>query len=244
VISAIDRIVIAVPDLDSAIKAYEQLFGVQCLALSGEGAPRVDAPGVVAPRAWLGLANTVIELVQQDLEIAAVVGVVFADCRDTEGVDEVSNERKLNLAVCSGRETASFRLKYPAAQSTRLQVDHLVLRSGDAEACIALFSEQLGIRLALDKTVPEWGGRMLFFRLGKLTLEVIAGPEDRERDDFFWGIAYQCPDLRLLVSHLNGQGIKVSPVRKGRKTGTQVATLKSHTLGISTLLIEPVSSAP
>ena len=38
----------------------------------------------------------------------------------------------------------------------------------------ALFNGELGIRLALDQDVPQWGGRMLFFRTGKLTLEVIA----------------------------------------------------------------------
>jgi hypothetical protein len=33
--------------------------------------------------------------------------------------------------------------------------------------------------------------------------------------------------------------VQLSPVRKGRKPGTLVASVKSHDMGIPTLLVEP-----
>ena len=114
-----------------------------------------------------------------------------------------------------------------------------MLRTRDAEACIALFTDQLGGRLALDKSAPEWGGRMLFFRTGQLTLEVIEAEKDKPSRDRFWGIAYQCPDIQETVGLLLENGVEVSDIRAGRKPGTRVATVKSACQGIPTLLIEP-----
>ena len=114
-----------------------------------------------------------------------------------------------------------------------------MLHTTNAQACIHLFEKRLGLRLALDKDVPEWGGRMLFFRSGKLTLEVIEPRENKPRQDYLWGIAYQCASIELLSARLKRENIKVSAVRDGRKPNTKVATLKSHNLDIPTLLVQP-----
>ena len=104
---------------------------------------------------------------------------------------------------------------------------------------VDLFSGQLGIRLALDRLVPEWGGRMLFFRAGKLTLEVIAAEETTESS--FWGIAYLCADIDKTLARLHEADVSVTAIREGRKPGTRVATVKSRCLGIPTLLIGPAT---
>ena len=80
---------------------------------------------------------------------------------------------------------------------------------------------------------------MLFFRTGKLTLEVIESDREQAGSDFFWGIAYQCPNLEEACRELAERGVALSEIRDGRKPGTRVATVKSHCLGIPTLLIEP-----
>jgi len=49
-----------------------------------------------------------------------------------------------------------------------------VLRTRDPEAARAFFGEGLGLRLALDREFPAWGARLLFFRVGGVTVEVAA----------------------------------------------------------------------
>ncbi len=120
-------------------------------------------------------------------------------------------------------------------------VDHIVVNTSDGDDIVRLFRDDLGIRLALDQTVEKWGGRMLYFRVGKFTIEVI----DRQKSDpttapdSFWGIALQTEDIRSTHSRLQEAGVTISEIRTGRKPGTLVATPKSHTLGIPTLLIGP-----
>ena len=84
---------------------------------------------------------------------------------------------------------------------------------------------------------------MLFFRAGKLTLEVIERSEEPPAEDFFWGITYLVEDLGKTLEALDSRGVAHSGDRLGRKPGTRVATVKSHTLGIPTLLIGPDASA-
>jgi len=229
VISSFDRIIIAVPRLDQAVREYQKLLGAGFWCVP-DGA-----------KAWLGLANVVLELKEQAIERPAIVGVVFASDDVPGSTVDVSNARQLELSICDGRDSEKFRAQQAGAQNAKLKVDHLVLRTADAEACINLFSLGLGIRLALDKSAPQWGGRMLFFRVGKLTLEIIETPEDKPEKDYFWGIAYQCEDISGMVAQLRQQGLELSDVRDGRKPGTKVATVKSHALGIPTMLIEPAN---
>ena len=232
VIRSFDRIVIAVPGLTAAMADYQPLLGAKFWSLPADAG---------RPRAWLGLANVVLELHEQAVERAAIIGLVFTgDAAPTTRV-EVKNARQLAVSICDGRETEYFRRDHPEAQNPALKVDHLVLRTADAEACISLFSVGLGIRLALDKNAPQWGGRMLFFRVGKLTLEVIEPKENKPENDHFWGIAFQCPDISATAVQLRQCGVELSEVRQGRKPGTEVATVKSHALTIPTLLIQPSS---
>ncbi len=229
-ISSFDRIIIAVPRLDQAVREYQKLLGAGFWYVPG---------GDDGAKAWLGLANVVLELREQAVESPSIIAVVFAADDIPGSAVAISNTRGLELSLCDGSDSEEFRAQQASAQNTNLKVDHLVLRTADADACINLFSVGLGIRLALDKDVPQWGGRMLFFRVGKLTLEIIETAEDKPDADYFWGIAYQCADILETVAQLRRQGLELSDVRDGRKPGTKVATVKSHALGIPTMLIEP-----
>lgn len=229
-VSSFDRIVIAVPDLADARDQYSRLLGiVPCQRTESAGRPTV----------WAGLPNTVIELVPGGEEPARIRGIIFSDASTGPIPAPVNNTRQLDIALCDGSATAEFRRHHRQAQADSLRVDHLVLHTGDADGCIELFANQLGIRLALDKTVPQWGGRMLFLRAGKLTLEIIESDRQLPQQDSFWGIAYQCSDLEQMARELGERGVELSAIREGRKPGTRVATLKSHCLGIPSLLVEP-----
>lgn len=228
----IDRITLSVPDLDAAIADYGRLFGVHPAHLSTNGE---------TARAALVLANTVLELQERPEERPRVAGLAFTGIAP-EAVEASEPLRGLELIYSDGAETNLLRNDQGASHSP-LSVDHVVLRTADAEDCVRLFRDSLGIRLALDQTVPDWGGRMLFFRTGGLTLEVIESQDKKPSRDYFWGIAYQCPDIDQTTSELKARGVSLSSVRAGRKPGTRVATPRDCVLDIPTLIIEPARSA-
>jgi len=205
---------IAAPDMRDAIAAFTTLLGV---------------PDNGTESAYWPLANTGIELVQAGDTAAHITALgLWAP----EGAMLPDDHRGLDLVPAANRS-----VRDRAGEDIRA-VDHVVLRSGDADDCVRLFRDDLGMRLALDKSVPEWGGRMLFFRCGKMTLEVIQSLDTPVETDHFWGISYLCGDLDATLRRLSAAGVQHSDARTGRKPGTRVATVKSHTLGIPTLLIE------
>jgi catechol 2,3-dioxygenase-like lactoylglutathione lyase family enzyme len=226
VVRRFDRISLAVPDVAQAAAQYQQLFGL----------PGYVPPGSPAV-AWWDLSNTVIELVEADVERPYIKAIIFNCPALAHDERSLPNSLGLEIRGCDGRATAQLRGRQELAAPAGLSVDHLVLRSNSAQRCLAFFEQELGMRLALDKTVPEWGGRMLFFRCGGLTLEVIEST--RQPRNAFWGLAYQCRDLAQMVTDLHERGVAVSALREGRKPGTRVATVKSHCLDIPTLLLEP-----
>ncbi len=125
----------------------------------------------------------------------------------------------------------------PAVQA----IDHVVVRTLDAERAIALWRNRLGLRLAFDRAFPERGLRLLFFRSGGITFEFATGhppPAARDEPDVLYGLSYRVADLAAHRERLLAAGVDVSPVRPGNKTGTFVASVRSGTAGVPTLLLE------
>jgi catechol 2,3-dioxygenase-like lactoylglutathione lyase family enzyme len=229
----VDRIVMAVSNLPAAIDQYQRLLGARPFCTSADGGE---------PSAWWGLSNTVIQLVQCAEDEPYLKGLVFSAPDAGPSRRPIANSLGIDIGLCDASATGKFRNLHPEAQCAGICVDHVVLRTSDAQGCIDLFAGRLNVRLALDKTVPEWGGRMLFFRTGKMTLEVIESASDKTTASAFWGLAYQCPSLEKTSIVLGERGVKLSDIREGRNPGTLVATVKSHCLGIPTLLIQPADA--
>ena len=142
------------------------------------------------------------------------------------------------FSFCIQHESGSvLREATPLAQGEIAGVDHVVVNTRSAEAAKTFYGEQLGIRLALEQDVPEWGGTQLFFRASSMSIEVIASEKATEQDEL-WGLALKTRDLEATHTRLNKSQVEVSDIRDGRKPGTRVCTAKSHTLGVPTLLIE------
>ena len=80
---------------------------------------------------------------------------------------------------------------------------------------------------------------MLFFRTGKLTLEVLAN--ETTETNHFWGLTFFSADLDAWHHSLTDSGVQLSAIRDGRKPGTRVASLKSHCLGLPALLLQPAA---
>ena len=118
------------------------------------------------------------------------------------------------------------------------KLDHLVIQTNDADGFIDIYRDIYNIRLALDKYVEAWESRMLFFRTNKTTIEVIEKQNGEETADKLWGLSWQVDSIEEAHNRLTNQGVEVTPIKKGIKDNTLVATIKSHTNNIPTLLIE------
>ena len=124
-----------------------------------------------------------------------------------------------------------------ATEQAITAVDHVVINTANGDAAADFYGELLGIRLALRQNMPQWGGDMLFFRSNRMSIEVLANPKNDPQRDNLWGIAFAAPKIALTHRRLVDTGINVSELRDGRKPGTRVCTIKSHCLGIPTLLL-------
>ena len=120
------------------------------------------------------------------------------------------------------------------------KLDHLVINTNDADGFISVYQDIFNIRLALDKVIEHWKKRMLFFRLNKTTIEVIESKDGQPANDQLWGLAWEVKNIEDTYQRLIDEGVTVSPVQKGIKENTFVATIKSHTHNVPTLLIEHV----
>lgn len=120
-------------------------------------------------------------------------------------------------------------------------LDHAVIRTSDPDASRELYGARLGLRLALDREFPQWGARLLFFRVGGVTVELAAelgaGP-DAQAGDRLWGLSWRVRDADAAHARLEAAGFDVSEVRAGRRAGTRVLTVRDGTLGVPTLLLE------
>ena len=118
------------------------------------------------------------------------------------------------------------------------KLDHVVINTNDADGFINVYKDVFNIRLALDKFVDEWKSRMLFFRLNKTTIEVIEKTNDEEPKDSLWGLSWEVDNIEEAHKRLEKAGVEITPVKKGIKENTMVATIKSHTHNVPTLLIQ------
>ena len=136
--------------------------------------------------------------------------------------------------------TTGILPKYESFENDQIErLDHIVINSNDPDGLIELYRDTYGIRLALDQFVEKWGGRMLFFRTNHTTIEAIGIKNDADEPiDKAWGLAWTTKDIKKTHARLVSEGVEISDVKDGRKPNTLVATIKSHTCNIPTLLIE------
>ena len=124
--------------------------------------------------------------------------------------------------------------------STINKLDHLVINTNDADGFIDIYKDVFGIRLALDKHIKHWNKRMLFFRLNQTTLEVVEKKDNLESKDSLWGLAWDVASIDDAHKRILNTGVDISSIKDGIKENTRVATIKSHTHGVPTLLIEHI----
>jgi catechol 2,3-dioxygenase-like lactoylglutathione lyase family enzyme len=120
-------------------------------------------------------------------------------------------------------------------------LDHVVVRTPAPERAQAIYGARLGLDMRLDRTAPEWGSRLMFFRCGDLIVEIAhdlkAGVS--EGDDSLWGLTWRTADIDGAHARIGAAGFNISEIRPGRRPGTRVFTIRDGTGGVPTLLIGP-----
>ena len=187
-------------------------------------------------------------------------GLDVADPQDGNGVDLISAARRSwRNALVDTKTTNGARIFFiehispadalPVAAITAgkdavvRRMDHAVVLSADMEAARRVWDDQIGARLALDRTFPDRNTRILFFRLGDITIEISGGAsqsrEGEGKPDRIWGLAWGVDSIEATCARLNDAGIETSGPRPGIKPGTIIATVKGpQAHGVATLLIE------
>ncbi len=241
----LDRVIVAVDDVEAALADYVCLLGREASD---------------AERGLFGLRNTTLQLAsvealaREGLEVSGsgVAALVFEeDGREEDHWLAPEGTRRLPIAL--GRDDREAVDPAPALAKPGAQVDaldHVVVSTGDLEAARRLYGEQLGLRLALDRSFEKRGIQILFFRTGGLTVEVVGalagaprsegGPSAfAEERDRFGGLAWEVPDVSAIRARLLDEGFDVSEERVGHKPGTSVCTVRDRTHGVPTLLKGP-----
>jgi catechol 2,3-dioxygenase-like lactoylglutathione lyase family enzyme len=234
---------------------------LELLAATGDG------PLASHVRAWLdesGEGPLALAFGTEDVDAAVATlrarGLELPDAADGGGRDERTGAerrwrnvivppgaaRGVSLIVIEHRSPAdALPAAVPVAGEAAAVVacDHVVVQSTDADASRALYGDVLALRLALDRTFEDWGVRLLFFRVGHVTVEIAASlvQPDTGGMDRFWGISWRVPDLDAAHARLAAAGFDVSEIRTGRRPGTRVATVRAETPGVATLIIGPAA---
>ena len=227
-----------------------------------------------AKRAWFWLANMGLEVIAPDGEGPAgdrlrarleeagegVWLVAFA-ANDFDATATLCERRGLAISGRTRRavmfEPASTGgvqvalMNFPplpsAATGPVTALDHVVIRTADADRAVANFGGRLGLDLRLDRSNEAWGVRQLFFKAGDAVVEFGASltAPTSEAPDSFGGLAWRVPDPVAAQGTMAAAGFDVSEVRKGRKAGTHVFTVRDAPGGVPTLMLstEPMTEA-
>jgi len=148
-----------------------------------------------------------------------------------------------NLFLVENRPGAAPWPEAAAGEAAVSGLDHVVIRTPDPERAAALYGARLGLDMRLDRSNPDWGTRLMFFRVGDLVVEVAhdlkAGVSDGP--DSLWGLSWRVPDVAAANARMAAAGVTVSEVRVGRKPGTAVFTVKDAPGAVPTLVIGPAA---
>jgi catechol 2,3-dioxygenase-like lactoylglutathione lyase family enzyme len=118
-------------------------------------------------------------------------------------------------------------------------LDHIVIRSPDPGRAVELYGGRLGLDLRLDRSNPAWGARLLFFRCGDLVVEIVHDLKSGVSDapDVFGGLSWRAGNLEAARERLVKAGLDLSDIRKGRRPGSHVCTVRDGTCGVPTILL-------
>ncbi len=115
----------------------------------------------------------------------------------------------------------------------------MVINTQSPDRALALYGARLGLDFRLDRSNPQWGSRLMFFRCGGAVVEIGArlGGEATDAPDRLSGLAWRVTDPEAAQTRLAKAGFDVSDVRTGRKPGTKVFPVRAGAPGAPTLML-------
>jgi catechol 2,3-dioxygenase-like lactoylglutathione lyase family enzyme len=178
--------------------------------------------------------DPLLSAIEHDGPVSAPRRALIASSDATHGVP---------IAIVAGasKQSRDATEKIAPVLNPVLGLDHVVVRTPNPERAIALYAGRLGLDLRLDRSNPAWGARLLFFRCGDLVVEIAHDLKSGISDepDRLWGLSWRVREVDTARARLLAAGVAASEVRAGRRPGTQVFTVRSHTCEIPTLMIGP-----
>ena len=181
-------------------------------------------------------------------------GHLLGDISDGEGTNLKNNEtrkwKNLFLPLELTRGIFTFIIEHTEGNlpmpnhfndASINKLDHVVITTNDADGFIEIYRDIFDIRLALDKVIEHWNTRMLFFRLNETTIEVVAKEHNNKNPDELWGLAWEVESIAKTRKRLINEGVEITEIKDGIKENTLVATIKSHTHDVPTLLIQHIA---
>ena len=181
-------------------------------------------------------------------------GHLLGDISDGEGTNLKNNEtrkwKNLFLPLELTRGIFTFIIEHTEGNlpmpnhfndASINKLDHVVITTNDADGFIEIYRDIFDIRLALDKVIEHWNTRMLFFRLNETTIEVVAKEHNNKNPDELWGLAWEVESIANTRKRLINEGVEITEIKDGIKENTLVATIKSHTYDVPTLLIQHIA---
>jgi catechol 2,3-dioxygenase-like lactoylglutathione lyase family enzyme len=226
---------------------------VEIMAPSGEG-PMADRLRAVLDAEGEGLASIAfaVDDIQEAHRRLQRVALDPEPIVDGESVDRPSGARRrwrrtrASTAATHGVRIFLMEQPPPPASAPRgdeaasvTGLDHVVIRTPDPDRAAALYGARLGLDLRLDRSNPAWSARLLFFRCGDLVVEIAheLGAGVSSGSDRFRGLSWRVADAGSARDRLQKAGLDVSEVRRGRKPGTRVFTVRDGTCGVPTLML-------
>ncbi len=127
----------------------------------------------------------------------------------------------------------------PAPADAMAAIDHVVVNTAQPERAVALYGARLGLRLALDRSNPDWDTRLIFFRVGGVTIELAhkLSKGVQQQADRLWGLSWRTADIEAAHGRLQGAGFDISDIRQGRRQGSRVFTVRGGTMNVPTLVL-------
>jgi catechol 2,3-dioxygenase-like lactoylglutathione lyase family enzyme len=251
-IHGLHHVSVAVTDFNAGVRDYELMLGQKADWIGGDGP---------TSQAWFNLSNLSLALISIASGSDGICALTFA-------IDNVAKAQRLVTQRAAPAEeprieqfgptrtpttwlsqTATHGLLIGLVQAEPAQsqpareagLDHIVVGTPDPERAIVLYGARLGLDLRLDRSNPDWDARLLFFRCGDLIVEIAHRLSGGRGDgpDRFMGFSWRSKEPEKTRQRLSAAGFNVSELRKGRRPGTSVFTVRDRTCGVPTIFVGP-----